>query len=161
MNKICSLKDGAFYFIKELSTLDEAFCNALGGIISLVASEVVVHVRCIAQGIVGGIRISRVYGDKWKQIKEGEYSIKLTQLMSEISKDYVFELTIPKIEGEVGDLDREHVVCEGILGAKGVLGQQMAGECSLSIALINPNEEIAEVNENVDVIENYLRMKAA
>jgi hypothetical protein len=38
MNKICTLKDGSFYFIKELSTLDEAFCNALGGIISLVAS---------------------------------------------------------------------------------------------------------------------------
>ena len=38
MNKIACLRDGSFYFIKELSTLDEAFCNALGGIISLVAS---------------------------------------------------------------------------------------------------------------------------
>lgn len=59
------MKDGAFYFIKELATLDEAFCNALGGIISLVASEVVVHVRCIAAGLVEGVKISRVYGDKW------------------------------------------------------------------------------------------------
>lgn len=72
--------------------------------------------------------------------------------MSQISKDYVFELTIPKIEGEVGDLNREHVICEGILGAKGILGQQMAGASSLSLTLINPNEEIAQVNENVDVI---------
>lgn len=31
--------------------------------------------------------------------------------MSEISKDYVFELTIPNIQGEVGDVGREHVVC--------------------------------------------------
>lgn len=38
MTKLCEMKDGAFYFIKELATLDEAFCNALGGIISLVAS---------------------------------------------------------------------------------------------------------------------------
>ena len=161
MNKICTLRDGAFYFIKELSTLDEAFCNALGGIISLVANEVVVNVRCIAAGIVAGVRISKVYGDKWQKTGEGEYRIKLTQLMSEISKDYVFELTIPKIEGEVGDVGREHVVCEGILGAKGVQGQQMAGASSLSLTLINPNEEIAEINENVDVIENYLRVKAA
>lgn len=37
----------------------------------------------------------------------------------------------------------------------------MAGASSLSLTLINPNEEIAEINENVDVIENYLRVKAA
>lgn len=63
----------------------------------MVANEVVVNVRCIAAGIVGGVKISKVYGDKWQKIGEGEYRIKLTQLMSEISKDYVFELTIPKI----------------------------------------------------------------
>lgn len=36
MTNICQMRDGTFYFIKELATLDEAFCNALGGIISLV-----------------------------------------------------------------------------------------------------------------------------
>ena len=82
MNKICTMKDGSFYFIKELSTLDEAFCNALGGIISLVANEVIVHVRCIAQGLVEGVKISKVYSDKWEKVKDGEYRIKLTQLMS-------------------------------------------------------------------------------
>jgi len=46
------MKDGSFYFIKELNTLDEAFCNALGGIISLVASEVIIQVRTVAQGMV-------------------------------------------------------------------------------------------------------------
>ena len=140
MNKICTLKDGAFYFIKELSTLDEAFCNALGGIISLVANEVVVHVRCIAAGLVEGVKISKVYGDKWEKIKDGEYRLKITQLMSEISKDFVFEFTVPKMEGEVGDIVREHVVCEAILSAKGVKGEQMAGASSLSLTLINANE---------------------
>lgn len=40
-------------------------------------------------------------------------------------------------------------------------GQGMASSSSLSLTLINPSEEIAEINENVDVIENYLRVKAA
>lgn len=161
MNKICLLKDGSFYFIKELSTLDQAFCNALGGIISLVASQIVVQVRCIAAGIVEGIKISKVFGDKWQKINEGEYKIKLTQMMSEITKEFVFELTIPAIAGEVGDNVREHVILQSILAAKGIQGQQMAGAASLSLTLINPHEEIAEINENVDVIENYLRVKAA
>lgn len=80
--------------------------------------------------------------------------------MSEVSKDFVFELLIPKIEGEVGDVGRENVVLEAILSAKGVQGQQMAGAASLSLTLINVHEEIAQINENVDVIENYLRVKA-
>jgi uncharacterized protein YegL len=161
MNKIACLRDGAFYFIKELGTLDEAFCNALGGIISLVASEILVSVRCIASGMVGGVRVSKVFGDKWEKVGENEYRIRLTQMMSEISKEFVFELTVPAIGGEVGDIGREHVVLEGIMQAKGVHGQQMEGACNLFLTLINPHEEIAEVNENVDVIENYLRVKAA
>ena len=40
-------------------------------------------------------------------------------------------------------------------------GQKLAGAANLVLILINPNEEIAEINENIDVIENYLRVKAA
>ncbi len=40
--------------------------------------------------------------------------------MSGISKDYVFELEIPSINAEVGDVDRDHKIIEAIFGAKGV-----------------------------------------
>lgn len=86
-----------------------------------------IKVRCIAQGLVEGVRIGKVFGDRWEKISDSEYRIKITQMMSEISKDFVFELVVPAIGGEVGDIGREHVVMEGIMGAKGVNGQQMAG----------------------------------
>jgi len=44
------------------------------------------------------------------------------------------------------------VVLEAILAAKGIQGQQMGGAANLSLTLINAHEEIAEINENVDVI---------
>ena len=90
--------------------------------------------------MVKGIKIGKVYGDKWRKEGEGEYTIKITQLMSDVSKDFVFELHIPKIEGEVGDVGRENLVLEAILGAKGVQGQHMVGEASLSVTLINTHE---------------------
>ena len=37
----------------------------------------------------------------------------------------------------------------------------MVGECVLKLTMLNENEEIPEENENVEVIENYLRVKAA
>lgn len=65
MTKICQIKDGSFYFIKELATLDEAFSNALGGIISLVATDVVIKLNNISKNIVEGIKIKRTYGEMW------------------------------------------------------------------------------------------------
>lgn len=57
------MRDGTFYFIKELATLDEAFCNALGGIISLVGKDVTIKLRNIAENLVGGIKIGKTYGE--------------------------------------------------------------------------------------------------
>jgi hypothetical protein len=45
--------------------LDEAFCNALGGVISMVATDVVIKLTNISKNIVEGIRIKKTYGDMW------------------------------------------------------------------------------------------------
>jgi hypothetical protein len=65
MTKICQMKEGSFYFIKELATLDEAFCNALGGVISLVATDVTIKLNNISKNIVEGVQIKKTYGEMW------------------------------------------------------------------------------------------------
>lgn len=57
--------------------------------------------------------------------------------MSGISKDYVFEIQIPKINTEVGDLDRDHDILEAIYTAKGLDNSNMSGECSFKLTLLN------------------------
>lgn len=37
MTSICSLKNGNFYFVKDITLLDEYFAHALGGIVSIIA----------------------------------------------------------------------------------------------------------------------------
>ena len=92
MTGICDQKDGSFYYIKELATLDEAFANALGGLITVVANDVVIKVNSVSQGIVQGIRIGNVFGYNWEKINDKEYSIKILQLVSGISRDFIFSL---------------------------------------------------------------------
>jgi hypothetical protein len=70
MTNICEMKDGIFYFIKELSTLDEAFCNALGGIISIVANEVYLKLTNIAKNLVGQVKIGKTYGNMWEKVSD-------------------------------------------------------------------------------------------
>lgn len=64
------MKDGIFYFINELSTLDEAFCNALGGILSIVANEVYLKLTNIAKNLVGQVKIGKTYGNMWEKISD-------------------------------------------------------------------------------------------
>jgi hypothetical protein len=82
MTKVCSLKDGNFYFINKLSTLDEAFCNALGSVITQTATDIEINVECIAPPPVEGITIQKVYGNKWNKISDKKYSISVNQIMS-------------------------------------------------------------------------------
>lgn len=57
--------------------------------------------------------------------------------MSGITKDFVFELEIPNINTEVGDLDRDHTIMEAIFTAKTMSNQNKNGECSLELTLLN------------------------
>ena len=92
MTAICDQRDGSFYYIRELATLDQAFANALGGIITVVANEIIIKVNNISKNLVEGIKIGRVFGYHWEKISDGQYKIKLLQLMSGVSKDFLFEL---------------------------------------------------------------------
>ena len=40
MNKISQYKDGNFYFVEKLDTVDEMFVDALGGLFSVVAQNI-------------------------------------------------------------------------------------------------------------------------
>jgi hypothetical protein len=44
MTGISNLKDGNFYFIQKLDTLDECFVDALGGLVSVVAEKITISV---------------------------------------------------------------------------------------------------------------------
>ena len=70
MTAICDQRDGSFYYIKELATLDEAFANALGGIITVVANEVIIKINNISKNLIEGIKIGRVFGYNWEKISD-------------------------------------------------------------------------------------------
>ena len=81
----------------------------------------------IAKNLVGGVKIGKTYGSMWEKVSDDVYKIKMSQLMSGITKDYVFEILIPAIDAEVGDIDRDRDILEGVFVGKGVNNQNMSG----------------------------------
>lgn len=62
--------------------------------------------------------------------------------MSGISKDYVFELDIPMIDCQVGDLERDHDILASTFAGTTFEGLKLSGECTYKLTLLNENEEI-------------------
>ena len=68
MAKISKVKNGTFYFVKELRSLDEAFSNALGGILSVVAKDVSIKLKNVARNSVEGVKIGKTYSEFWNKV---------------------------------------------------------------------------------------------
>lgn len=64
MDKIASVKDGNFYFIERLETIDEAFVSALGGMLSVVGQNLEIAVE---NPDPEKFSIYKTYGDAWRE----------------------------------------------------------------------------------------------
>jgi len=70
MTSLCNLKHGSFYFVNDISLLDEFFVDALGGLVSVVGENIEVIVQLIALPPFDGIKISRTYGKIWNKVND-------------------------------------------------------------------------------------------
>lgn len=46
MTALCNLKSGSFYFVQNISLLDEFFVDALGGLLSIVGEQLEININC-------------------------------------------------------------------------------------------------------------------
>jgi len=65
MTSLCNLKNGSFYFVNDISLLDEFFVDALGGLVSVVGENIEISIKLAAQAPFNGLKISKTYGKMW------------------------------------------------------------------------------------------------
>jgi hypothetical protein len=160
---ISKLKDGNFYFIDKLDTVDEYFASALGGLMSVVALDINLLVTNSSFKPFDGISIKRTFGDMWdkKGVTSG-YQINLAQLLAGSEKGFMLEIQIPPMSLKVEDKERNICILDADFSAQDKSGKYIIKKnAKLMIHLINEDEEIIEVEEDGEVLENYFRVKGA
>ncbi|EAR89934.1 von willebrand factor type A (VWA) domain was originally protein (macronuclear) [Tetrahymena thermophila SB210] len=171
MNKICSLKDGNFYYVEKINQVDEFFVDALGGLFSVVAQEIVIDVELSLHSqykkFFQNATVSKTYGDMWSVIKKDtSYRIQINQLLSGVSKDFIFEITFPanKVE-KLEDFERNAEIVKVTVSAIPIdptYTTKVVKDNNLVLTLFTENEKVAEDSEINDSVElNYLRVKAS
>lgn len=163
MVEISRLRDGSFYFIDQLDTIDECFAKALGGLMSVVAKDIDIWVLNSSFRPFENIKIKRTFGNMWQ--KEGVTSgckIHLAQLLAGVEKGFVLELEIPPTAMKVMDTERTHCVLQvDITAQDNINAVKVRKSASLKLHLINELECLNEIEEDGEVMENYFRVKSA
>ncbi|EAR87775.1 von willebrand factor type A (vWA) domain was originally protein (macronuclear) [Tetrahymena thermophila SB210] len=172
INKICSLKNGNFYYIQNMNQVDQYFADVLGGTLTAVAQDITIEISLNQQDknfqkYFSNCRVSKTYGEAWKCIKKDEiYQIKINHLRQGASQDFIMELTIPKQKVKIlQDFERNLEVVKSKLIAipTDVLQtSKIVKKSNLMITLFLQNEVVPidpEIDYTVEI--NYLRVQAA
>jgi hypothetical protein len=79
MNEICKVKDGNFYYVEHIDTVDEMFIDALGGLFSVIAQNLEIKTKLDKTNkIFNDVNVSKTYGEMWKYDEnKNEYNINL------------------------------------------------------------------------------------
>jgi Mg-chelatase subunit ChlD len=159
MSALAQLKDGSFYFIDKLETIDEVFVDCLGGLISVVAQNVNIEIKPnSADEILPGINIVKAYGvdSFWKKTGDN-YKAELLQAISGKKYSYVLETRIPKLQ----DLDvavRSFLIAQAEITFSDLKGNKYIKSCDCDVTFVEDN---IDLEDDQEVLVNYYRVKTA
>ena len=165
MSAIAQLKDGSFYFVEKLDTVDECFVDCLGGLISVVGQDVNIAIKAEPSDIFPEIKITKAFGVEgtWKQVDDN-YVTSISQLISGKKKNYLLEIQIPKTIKEVDDITRNIKIASVTCTVKGVKNSEVgliSKTKDLITLFLNEVEEEKDNEADRDVMFNYYRVKGA
>ncbi|KAL7544078.1 hypothetical protein ACHAXR_013509 [Thalassiosira sp. AJA248-18] len=92
---------GSFYSVRNNAQVASAFGDAIGGILSVVAQNVIMTISIPEEAAKNGAEIISVHHDKTREISEGVFRVALGDVYAEETRDIMFEVTLasPKTDG--------------------------------------------------------------
>jgi hypothetical protein len=158
MTALCQMKDGTFYFIDELDTVDEVFVDCFGKLISVVAEKVTMFIEVNDKDpMLPGIKLVKAYGvDGFWHTTGGKTKGEILQLMSGKQYDHVFEVGIPKLVDPDVPM-KTFLIAKASIVFSDLNGQGHIKYCNCDITF----QEEADDIEDEQVMNEYNRVKTA
>ncbi|KAM3144393.1 hypothetical protein pb186bvf_003557 [Paramecium bursaria] len=157
---LASLRNGNFYFVDRLDLLADFFIDALGSVVSTIATNVQIQLKCYGNEALQQLNIRKLYGNQWKMIqKDLEYQIELEQISSGAKKDFVFEIFIPKslLVGQ----DTVIQIGKATLKYKQMLTNKIVEQSQgLELIIVNDIKNLNENKRNLNVALQLVRVQS-
>ena len=83
---------GGYYFVERNSDVADAFGDAMGGLLSVVAQSAYVHISVPPEAVLKGVKILNVYHKQAVKRSETSYTVNLGDFYADESRDVLFEI---------------------------------------------------------------------
>ena len=88
---------GSYYFVDNDSNVKEAFGDAMGGMLSVVAQSTVVKISVPSHAAELGVKINKVHHKEALRREDGSYTVSIGDFYAEESRDVLLNVELPKI----------------------------------------------------------------
>lgn len=143
---------GTYYFVENDSSVRTAFGDALGGVLSVVAQNVVLKIFVPDEAKLSGVSITKVHHDKAVAQADGSFVVSLGDFYSEESRDVLVTVKLAADAIQVPHL-KMSVSYADTINKTLVMSQEE--ECFIARP---SNSDVSEANEHVEV--QWLRVHA-
>ena len=92
---------GTYYFVENDSNVLTAFGDALGGILSVVAQNAVLHIDVPPESMATGVELVNVHHKNKIAREDGSVTVSIGDFYAEESRDVLFEVTLAKPVGVI------------------------------------------------------------
>ena len=163
MGNISDLKDGNFYYIDKLDTVDEAFGDCLIGLMSVLAEDVQFEIQAVKSDIFPNIKIQKAFGleGAWKNDKE-VYKIGQKHLIAGKNRNHLLELSIPAFNGDFKG-EFKVVIAKAVItmcGLKETGFQILKMEKDLTVTFVGEDDKVSDDYVDYDVMFHYYRLRS-
>eukprot|EP00299_Pterocystis_sp_00344_P020243 c9943_g1_i1.p1 GENE.c9943_g1_i1~~c9943_g1_i1.p1 ORF type:complete len:482 (-),score=123.92 c9943_g1_i1:165-1526(-) len=98
LSSLAQAAHGTYYFMKTTDSIPLAFADCLGGLMSVIAQNIVLTITA-ADGV--NINSIATIFPKTEVIPQKQYSLAIGDLFSEEERDILVDITVPRVSGEV------------------------------------------------------------
>ncbi|CAD8145963.1 unnamed protein product [Paramecium octaurelia] len=160
MTKISNLGKGSFYFVNNISLLDEFFVDALGALTSMVVTDISITLENKMQSPYDAITISKFYGEQKLNTQNTNVQLKIPFLAEGQRRDFVFKLNIPYINNN--NVQSENVVLFKALAkiTSSQTKETIEKQVELVVKFVDENQPLNE-EQDYFVTEQVFRVESA
>ena len=155
-------KGGNYYFVNDISKVEECFLDCLGMVTSVLGQNVKATIRLTSSPVWPEIRFVKTFGNYWTHKSEIEKEIKLSSFYAGISKNFIAQIELDAVPANLRNQEKQVLIAQCHIEVE-TLGQHSRkvyfnSELKIDLIPIDSSEDIKEIE---DVQKQYTRVQGA
>lgn len=155
-------KGGNYYFVNDISKVEECFLDCLGMVTSVLGQNVKATITLTSSPVWPEIRFMKTFGNYWTHKSEVEKEIKLSSFYAGISKNFIAQIELDPVPAALRNQARQVLLAQCHIEVE-TLGQHsrkvyFTSELKIDLLPIDSAEDIKEIE---DVQKQYTRVQGA